>query len=45
MVGASYRRQAYAVPSYCAAYMVAQKFELGTSGFKFDIFYRSQRMT
>ena len=29
-------RQAYAAQSYCAAYVVAQKFGLDTSGFKFD---------
>lgn len=34
--GAGYRRQAYAAQSYCAAYVVAQKFGLDTSGFKFD---------
>lgn len=35
-VGAGYYRQAYAAQSYCAAYVVAQKFGLDTSGFKFD---------
>ena len=35
-VGTGYYRQAYAAQSYCAAYVVAQKFGLDTSGFKFD---------
>lgn len=34
--GAGYRRQSYAAQSYCVAYVVAQKFGLDTSGFKFD---------
>ena len=36
VAGSGYRRQAYAAQSYCAAYVVAQKFGLDTSGFKFD---------
>lgn len=36
MAGSGYRRQAYAAQSYCVAYVVAQKFGLDTSGFKFD---------
>ena len=35
-VGTGYYRQAYAAQSYCVAYVVAQKFGLDTSGFKFD---------
>ena len=35
-VGSGYYRQAFAAQSYCAAYVVAQKFGLDTSGFKFD---------
>lgn len=40
-VGTGYYRQAYAAQSYCAAYVVAQKFGLDTSGFKFDKVCRS----
>lgn len=36
VAGSGYRRQAYAAQSYCVAYVVAQKFGLDTSGFKFD---------
>ena len=36
VAGSGYRRQAYAAQSYCAAYVVAQKHGLDTSGFKFD---------
>lgn len=36
VAGSGYRRQAYAAQSYCAAYVVAQKIGLDTSGFKFD---------
>lgn len=36
VAGSGYRRQAYAPQSYCAAYVVAQKHGLDTSGFKFD---------
>ena len=35
-VGSGYYRQAYAAQSYCAAYVVAQKFGLDTSAFQFD---------
>lgn len=36
VAGSGYYRQAYSAQSYCAAYVVAQKFGLDTSGFKFD---------
>ena len=32
----TYNRQAYAVPSYCAAYMVAHRYGLDTAAFNFD---------
>lgn len=35
-VGSGYYRQAYAAQAYCAAYVAAQKFGLGTSVFQFD---------
>ena len=35
-MGSGYYRQAYAAQSYCAAYVVAQKFGLDTSAFQFD---------
>ena len=32
----TYNRQAYAAPSYCAAYMVAHRYGLDTTAFNFD---------
>lgn len=32
----TYNRQAYAAPSYCAAYMVAHRYGLDTAAFNFD---------
>ena len=32
----TYNRQAYAAPSYCAAYMVAHQYGLDTAAFNFD---------
>lgn len=32
----TYNRQAYAAPSYCAAYMVAHRYSLDTTSFNFD---------
>ena len=32
----TYNRQAYAAPSYCAAYMVAHRYGLDTTAFTFD---------
>ena len=32
----TYNRQAYAAPSYCAAYMVAHRYDLDTAAFNFD---------
>ena len=36
VLGNTYNRQAYAAPSYCAAYMVAHRYGLDTAAFNFD---------